>query len=125
MLYMREENGHQHESSIFVGQVLQQGELNLYPNLNKTHPHLATVEAGDILYIPHKFLHEIYTQGDSIGVSAWLRPAARRRDPRRDKTGREQASRRSSSRRKGPRRPRLETQGGADKVRVDGGGGGK
>ena len=107
VLYMREEDGHQHESSIFVGQVLQNGHVNRYPNLSRTHPYLAILEAGECLYIPHKFLHEVYTQGDSIGVSAWLQVTGRHRrrsDLGHDKTGRHRASGRSRLREKLPRR---------------------
>jgi len=44
-----------------------------YENLYKTSPHMAVLEAGDIMYIPHMWFHEVYTTGESIGVSTWVK----------------------------------------------------
>ena len=73
-LYMRQELWHSAESSIYIGDILQKGEQGKYKRLQNTHPRLAVIEAGDVIYIPHKWFHEVYTHGDSLGVSAWVRP---------------------------------------------------
>mmetsp|Transcript_8630 Transcript_8630/g.15673 ORF Transcript_8630/g.15673 Transcript_8630/m.15673 type:complete len:270 (+) Transcript_8630:289-1098(+) len=74
-LYMRG-GSHRMESSLFLGQILERQDEKKYELLQKTTPYLAVMEAGDALYIPNKWFHEVYSQGNpSIGVSAWIHQA--------------------------------------------------
>ena len=68
------------ESSVFVEKQLgSQGQIDQtrqsHPLLWQTSPYFASLEAGDVLYIPHRWFHEIKSLGRSIALSAWVRPS--------------------------------------------------
>ena len=68
-LYMR----NQQESSIFILRDVDADTIKTkYPLVSQTHPLTATVRAGDLLYIPHTWFHEVYSVGKSISVTRWI-----------------------------------------------------
>jgi len=75
-LYMRKEPGHQMESSIFIRELIENSSAweirRKYPSLSRTKPYIAELFPGDVMYIPHMWFHEVYSTGDSLGVSTWV-----------------------------------------------------
>jgi len=63
---------HRMESSIFIANTLLENDQDKYKNLSKTRPFFALLEAGDTIYIPSNWFHEVFTRGDGQGISAWI-----------------------------------------------------
>ena len=71
-LYMRTEPGHHMESTLFLARDLRNFR-DRWPLLLQTTPYLATLTPGDTLYIPHRWLHEVWSSNRSIAFSSWVR----------------------------------------------------
>ena len=89
-LYMGRERGHQMESSVYVLEQLgvladlgvqrsaSSASVNVaeararFPMLWRTRPRIAVLEPGDILYIPHRWFHEVLSRGPSVAVTHWV-----------------------------------------------------
>ena len=44
-----------------------------FPMLWRTRPRIAVLEPGDVLYIPHRWFHEVLSRGPSVAVTHWVR----------------------------------------------------
>ena len=74
-LYMRSQHGaHKAESSLFISKSTDL-DRETHPLLWETTPFVATLLPGDALYIPHRWFHEVYSHGRSVGVSVWVQAA--------------------------------------------------
>jgi len=56
-------------SSIFAWEHIKENKF--HPSLSKTTMYEATIQPGDILYIPHKWFHEIESSPKTVGISGW------------------------------------------------------
>ena len=67
-LYMR--NGY--ESGIFILKDITMANRAKYSKVWNAHPMVATLKPGDLLYIPHRWFHEVYSPAVSISITGWI-----------------------------------------------------
>ena len=71
-LYPSQERFHHMESRLFVRRDLPDLATK-WPLLRHTSPHIAALDPGDMIYIPHKWWHEVWSSNRSLAFSSWVR----------------------------------------------------
>ena len=66
---MSQEVHRPHESNIFAWKYVS--SCRRHTGLSKCTLHSVTLEAGDVLYIPHRWLHEVMSDPHTFAISAW------------------------------------------------------
>nr|XP_002119759.1 HSPB1-associated protein 1 [Ciona intestinalis] len=60
------------ESSVFSKVDLQHPDLEEHESFTSCHPHVITLEPGDMLYVPQQWWHYVENLETSISVNAWF-----------------------------------------------------
>ena len=63
--------GDKHRSEVFAWEYVRNNED--HPTLTNATMYKAVIEKGDMLFIPHKWFHEVESIPKTVGISAWTR----------------------------------------------------